>query len=71
MYKVKEYSARLIELGKENNFTQEYVANYLKIDRSNYSKYELGKLELNIDMLISLSKLYNVSTDYILCLKDY
>lgn len=71
MYKVKEYSARLIELRKENNFTQEFVANYLKIDRSNYSKYELGKLELNIDMLISLSKLYNVSTDYILCLKDY
>ncbi len=68
---MKDYCARLIELRKENSYTQDYVANYLKIDRSNYSKYELGKLELNIDMLIALSKLYNVTTDYILCLTDY
>ncbi len=62
---------RLVELRKENGFTQQYVADYLKIDRSNYSKYELGKLEINIEMLIALSKLYNVSTDYILGLTDY
>ncbi len=62
---------RLVELRKENGFTQQYVADYLKIDRSNYSKYELGKLEINIEMLIALSKLYKVSTDYILGLTDY
>ncbi len=68
---MKEYCAKLIELRKENNYTQQYVADYLKIDRSNYSKYELGKLEINPEMLIALSKLYDVSTDYILGLKDY
>lgn len=62
---------RLVELRKENGFTQQYVADYLKIDRSNYSKYELGKLEINIEMLIALSKLYKVYTDYILGLTDY
>lgn len=62
---------RLVELRKENGFTQQYVADYLKIDRSNYSKYELGKLEINIEMLIALSKLYKVSTDYILGLTNY
>lgn len=68
---IKNYCKRLIELRKENNYTQQYVAEYLKIDRSNYSKYELGKLEISIEMLIKLAKLYNVSTDYILCLTDY
>ncbi len=68
---MKEYCKRLIELRKEFSYTQQFVAEYLKIDRSNYSKYELGKLEINISMLISLSKLYKVSTDYILGLTDY
>ncbi|MBR4124215.1 MAG: helix-turn-helix transcriptional regulator [Clostridia bacterium] len=68
---IKNYCKRLIELRKENNYTQQYVAEYLKIDRSNYSKYELGKLEISIEMLIKLAKLYSVSTDYILCLTDY
>ncbi len=68
---MKEICKRLIELRKEFGYTQQFVAEYLKIDRSNYSKYELGKLEINISMLISLSKLYKVSTDYILGLTDY
>ena len=68
---MKEYCARIIELRKERNFTQQYVADYLQIDRSNYSKYELGKLEPNIEMLIALSKLYGVSIDYIVGIKDY
>ena len=68
---MKNYCERLKELRKENSYTEQYVADYLEIDRSNYSKYELGKLELNIDMLIALAKLYKVSTDYILCLVDY
>ena len=59
----------LIELRKEKGLTQQEVADYLKIDRSNYSKYELAKLEIKIDMLRKLSKLYDVSTDYILGLE--
>ena len=68
---MKKYCVRLIELRKEHGFTQKYVADYLKIDRSNYSKYELGKLEPNIDMLIALSQLYSVSVDYLLGLTDF
>ncbi len=68
---IMDICARMVELRKENGFTQQYVAEYLQIDRSNYSKYELGKLEINIHMVIALSKLYKVSTDYILCQTDY
>lgn len=57
-------------LRTQNNYSQQFVADYLKIDRSNYSKYELGKLELNISMLKNLCLLYNVSADYILGLKE-
>ena len=65
-----KYCEIITQLRKENSYTQQFVADYLKIDRSNYSKYELGKLELNIDMLINLSKLYKVTTDYILGLEN-
>jgi len=62
---------RIRELRVENKTTQQAVANYLQIDRSNYSKYELGKLDFSVEIIIKLSKFYNVSTDYILNLKDY
>ena len=61
---------RLKELRKEQNMTQQAVADYLKIDRSNYSKYENGKLELNLSMLATLAELYKVRTDYLLGLED-
>lgn len=60
----------LIELRTDANMTQQQIADYLEIDRSNYSKYELGKLTLSVDMLIKLAKLYNVSADYILGLEE-
>ncbi len=63
---MKKHCVRLKELRKEFGYTQQFIADHLKIDRSNYSKYELGKLEINIDMLIALADLYKVPTDYIL-----
>ena len=60
----------LIELRREKNLTQQQVADYLKIDRSNYSKYERGKLEISIYMIRELAKLYNVSSDYLLGLEN-
>lgn len=68
---MNNYCLRMVELRKSHSYTQQYVADYLKIDRSNYSKYELGKLEPSVYMLISLSKLYGVSVDYLLGLVDF
>lgn len=62
---------KIKQLRLDKKFTQQKVADYLEIDRSNYSKYELGKLEISIEMLIKLSQLYNVTTDYILGLSDF
>ena len=60
----------LKELRLSHDFSQQFVANYLQIDRSNYSKYELGKLTISVDMLKQICLLYNISADYILGLKD-
>lgn len=66
----KEINEKIKELRLEKNYSQQFVADYLKIDRSNYSKYELGKLIINVEMLKMLCLLYNVSSDYILGLKE-
>ena len=58
------------ELRFEKHYSQQFVADYLGIDRSNYSKYELGKLEISAEMLKNICLLYSVSADYILGLKE-
>ena len=67
---MKTIFEKIKELRIEKGFSQKFVAEYLKIDRSNYSKYELGKLELSLEMLKQLCLLYNVSADYLLGLKE-
>lgn len=56
---------RLLELRKQNNKSQQEIADLLNIRQNNYSKYELGKTEPNINSLIKLADYYNVSIDYL------
>lgn len=53
------------DLRENSNFTQQYIADYLKINRVVYSRYELGNRQIPVFYLINLSKLYNTSIDYI------
>lgn len=64
------YTKRLYDLRTDNDLTQEDVARILNTTKQNYGRYENGKRKLSIDDLITLSKFYKVSTDYILCLQD-
>ena len=57
---------RIVDLREEKNWTQTKVAGFLNVSQRAYSHYENGTRELPIDVLIRLSKLYKVSTDYIL-----
>ena len=41
----------LCKFRKANNFTQEQVAEYLGINRSTYSNYELGEREMPFELL--------------------
>ena len=53
----------LKELRLKNNYTQEYVANYLCVTQQAYANYEKGKRLPDIEKLIMLADLYSVSLD--------
>ena len=57
---------RLKELRKDRKETQEDIANMLGVDRTTYSKYESGASEPSFEILLKLSQIFNVSTDYLL-----
>ena len=61
---------RLKDLREDNDFTQKKVADVLKISQQYYSEYEMGKRPIPVSHLISLSKLYKTSIDYIVGLTD-
>jgi len=50
------------DLREDNDFKQDTIANFLNVNRSTYSKYENGKLEIPTIALIQLAKFYNTST---------
>ena len=57
---------RLKDLREDKDLNQEEVANLLGISQTNYSKYELGKINIPINSLIVLADFYDTSIDYLL-----
>lgn len=53
----------LKRIREEKGMTQEYVANYLHLSRQAVSRWENGKGYPDIENLILLSKLYEISLD--------
>lgn len=66
---MKRYNDMIRELREDHDLTQVQIAEVLGTSQQIYSRYELGIRELPIRHLITLCKFYNVSADYILCLK--
>ena len=58
----------LCKLRKANNFTQEQVAEYLGINRSTYSNYELGEREMPFELLERAADLFGC--DLVLLLEE-
>jgi transcriptional regulator with XRE-family HTH domain len=53
----------LLLLRKNKGLTQDDVADYLKLSKTAYFRYENDKAEPNIETLIKLADLYNVTID--------
>lgn len=64
------YTKRLRDLREDADLTQAQVAAYLGTSQTMYARYERGANELPIRHLVRLCKLYGVSSDYILGLRD-
>lgn len=61
---------RIKDLREDNDKTQKQLADYLGMKQPQYYRYENGQRDIPTDVLIKLSKYYNVSVDYILGLTD-
>lgn len=59
------FKERLKELRISSPYTQKEIAKKLNISVSAYQYYEAGKNEPNIEKLITLADLFNVSIDYL------
>jgi len=58
---------RLKKLRKIKDLTQDDIAKYLEVHRTTVTQYESGEIMPTTQNIIKLAKLYNVTTDYILC----
>ena len=61
---------RIRDLREYKDLSQSQIASILNISQSTYSRYESGYLDVPSEVLIALSRFYDVSVDYILGLKD-
>ena len=51
-------------------YSQTDIANLLNTTQQQYSKYENGQNEIPVRHVITLCKFYNISSDWLLGLKD-
>ncbi len=65
-----DYIDRITSLREDNDYKQKDIAEILGIKQSAYSKYEKRRTKIQVEDLIKLCKLYNVSADYVLGFTD-
>ena len=58
-----KFNEKLVMLRKQHNLSQEQVAEKLGVARQTISKWELGETTPEMDKLIMISELYNITLD--------
>lgn len=66
----KVFGSKLRELRKRDKLFQKDLAWELHISQQTIADWENGKSEPTIDQIISLSKIFNVSTDFLFGLEN-
>ncbi|MBQ2701537.1 MAG: helix-turn-helix transcriptional regulator [Clostridia bacterium] len=62
---------RIKEIRVDNGLSQEKFGRLLSVSQDTVSLWEKGKSVPTAEFLIAIAKQFDVSIDYILCLKDY
>lgn len=65
------FNEKLKELRVSKGLSQHFMAEQLNINDRSYQNYEYGKREPNIETLIRLSAILDVSLDNLLCRNDF
>lgn len=68
---MKIFSTRLKELRIENNYTQQQMAEMLGVRQQSYARYENNAGEPNLETVVKLCAIFDVSGDYLLGILDY
>lgn len=61
---------RLVQARQNAKMSQTKVAQILNIPQQQYSRYETGQNEIPVRYVITLCKVYGVSADWLLGLKE-
>ena len=56
---------RIRNLREDKDIRQAQMAEFLQVHQTTYSDYELGNLNIPIDVLIKLARYFNTSIDYL------
>jgi len=65
-----EFNNKLYQLRKQNGLSQEELANRLNVSRQTVSKWEIGDSTPDIEKLIAISDLFDISLDELVMGKD-
>ena len=60
------FSEKLLTLRKANNLTQEQLAEKLDVSRQSISKWESGQATPELEKIVVMSAIFDVTTDYLL-----
>lgn len=61
---------RIKDIREDKDLLQKDVADFLNVSQTNYSKYELGKINIPINTLRKMAIFFDTSIDYLLGLTD-
>jgi len=62
---------RIKEIRVEHGLSQQRFGELLSVSQDTVSLWEKGKSVPTTEFLVAISQQFDVSTDYILCLKEY
>ena len=62
---------RIKELRIEKNYNQAELAKLCNVKQSCVSKWERGETLPDVEIIIALAQLFNVTTDYLIGINDY
>lgn len=65
------FNERLNQTRKLKGITAQQMADLLHINIRSYRAYESADRSPNIEMLVKIADILNVSTDYLLCRDDF
>ena len=60
---IMEFNNKLYELRKQKGFSQEELANRLNVSRQTISKWEGGESSPDMEKLVAISELFDISLD--------